>query len=876
MRLAHTLSRVLLALALCLPLRAQVVEETGSLLEFLGGSEPGCAYDNFFSHIVEGIASPGYNYYGPEGLDPQTNGFGDYERLYSNTYGNGVMALFEEITEYLLEDNPTAAAQALAEEEDLHYEIVHLTEAGGREFYLIREELDNQYFDEGFSALPGDDVVGSFNHGWGLTVVAVNPGRPGFILQSPHPNDDYPANFITAQLFYDGGGHLMQINGAGREVDWNDDNNNGAYANGESRSDPTRYCQHPFVAVHEAAVDWMREQEIVDLTVQLHTYDDYSGGHRRTLKSAVFSSGRSHRVGLPPYFDPGYNDLGCLNLLTSPVIGSNSMGWVHEPVDIEDYIAINTWNEVPVDGGNIGQEHWISISPDLWGYPENCLMANSHADFEDCDDYERWLHIEFDELPQIAHDLGDEAFYHADASAVADWSNYDLFMDYYNAWKVALIQAISNTDDWDPESAPAPTAITNLSVSSVDTNTVTLTWDPTHSSNFETYEVWLDTLDHIGINSWMEDSGDYSRLCWAGDRYVTVGPLPYRQQYTFALRGRDSQDRLTDLSNEVSGYADDLRAPLIYILVPNSSGTHYSNGVNDSIRVRLRDVNHHVDLSSLDYRVDANGDGTYGGTGEEWTSFGLTGSFHNEALYIPFSPQLQNCGHFELRCYDDQNPVYGYSGSDREEGIGDDQHTVCWDDTPPPAINGFEFTGFDGASFLLAWEQIEEDETFRTFRLLLSNLPFEEASEALYIIDRSDDGDLDEEDLTAFAWNSPELLGETVYAKLQTEDYAGNYGEMASTSFLYMDPAWCGVEDLRISIQAPDLELHWSSHVIEGFEILGYSIYRLPTPWAAREEWVRVGMTQSEDRQLILSWQEESQHSLCSYVVIAHCTANPL
>ena len=207
------------------------------------------------------------------------------------------------------------------------------------------------------------------------------------------------------------------------------------YANGESRSDPTRYCVHPFVAVHGAAVDWMRAEGIEDLTLQLHTYDDYSSGQRRTLKSAVFSSGREHRVGLPPYFDPGYNDLGALNLLHNPVFISNALGWTHSAVELEEYIAINTWNEVPVDGGNLGQEHWISISPDLWGYPENCLMANSHEGFEDCDDFERWLHVEFDELPYAAHSLGDcPIFYNADGSAVADWSNYAHFMTYYTPW----------------------------------------------------------------------------------------------------------------------------------------------------------------------------------------------------------------------------------------------------------------------------------------------------------------------------------------------------------------------------------------------------------------------------------------------------------
>ncbi len=872
MKCAPTLSRILITLVLSLPLHAQVVEETGSLLQFLGGSEPGCAYDNWFSHIVEGIASPGYNYYGPERLDPQTNGFGDYERLYSNTYGNGVLNLFRTLTTDLLEGNPTAAAFALTEQPGIAYHVVHLTEPGGREFYLIREDLDTQYVDAGWNSSSVDDVVGSFNHAWGLTVIAVNPQRPGFILQSPHPNDDYPANFMTAQFFYDAGAHMMQVNGAGREVDWNDDNNNGAYANGESRSDPTRYCVHPFVAVHGAAVDWMRAEGIEDLTLQLHTYDDYSSGQRRTLKSAVFSSGREHRVGLPPYFDPGYNDLGALNLLHNPVFISNALGWTHSAVELEEYIAINTWNEVPVDGGNLGQEHWISISPDLWGYPENCLMANSHEGFEDCDDFERWLHVEFDELPYAAHSLGDADFYNADGSAVADWSNYAHFMTYYTPWKTALTTAIDNTREWDPASEGTPTTPTSLVVAEVDTNTVTLQWNASKSSDFDTYEVWMDTLDHIDENtSWMVDSGDYSRLCWAANRYVTLGPLEYRQTFTFAVRGRDNQDRLSGFSNEVSGYADDLHPPLITILTPSSSGTHYTNGVNDSIRVRLRDVNHHVDLSTLQYRVDANGDGQYAGTGEDWVSFGLSGDFQNQALYVPFTPSIAGCGHFELRCQDDQNPIWGYSGSDREEGIGDDQPYVCWDDIAPPSIGNFQFLTLQADSFMLAWDAIDEDATFRTFRLLLSTEPFEEAADAMLILDRSNISALGNATLTAFGGYLPQFFGERVYVKLQTEDFAGNYGELASASFHYMNSAWCGVENLQLHLLPASLRLSWESYVAEGLQLQGFDIYRLPTPWAVREEWELVGQSSGGVMQYDLPLSEAAAHFLCSYAVTARC-----
>ena len=132
-----------------------------------------------------------------------------------------------------------------------------------------------------------------------------------------------------------------------------------------------------------------------------------------------------------------------------------------------------------------------------------------------------------------------------------------------------MTTAIDNTREWDPASEGTPTTPTSLVVAEVDTNTVTLQWNASKSSDFDTYEVWMDTLDHIDENtSWMVDSGDYSRLCWAANRYVTLGPLEYRQTFTFAVRGRDNQDRLSGFSNEVSGYADDLHPPLITILTP--------------------------------------------------------------------------------------------------------------------------------------------------------------------------------------------------------------------------------------------------------------------------------------------------------------------
>ena len=42
-----------------------LIVETGSLRDFLYGEDSSLEYDNFVSHIAEGIASPNYNYYAP-------------------------------------------------------------------------------------------------------------------------------------------------------------------------------------------------------------------------------------------------------------------------------------------------------------------------------------------------------------------------------------------------------------------------------------------------------------------------------------------------------------------------------------------------------------------------------------------------------------------------------------------------------------------------------------------------------------------------------------------------------------------------------------------------------------------------------------------
>ena len=65
---------------------SEIIYETGSLTEFIGGTCSSCSYDNFISHVSEGIAQEGYNIYTSDTLDVQTNGFGDYNIISNDEY----------------------------------------------------------------------------------------------------------------------------------------------------------------------------------------------------------------------------------------------------------------------------------------------------------------------------------------------------------------------------------------------------------------------------------------------------------------------------------------------------------------------------------------------------------------------------------------------------------------------------------------------------------------------------------------------------------------------------------------------------------------------------------------------------------------------
>ena len=174
---------------------AEIIYETGDLLEFIGGSAPQLAYDNFVSHVSEGIVAPGYNDYGPDWLDVQTNGFGDYRIIDDESYA---LIHWRRIFEHIMRREIQAADQLLSDSvATFHYDLVEFSDTGtGRTFYMLRERLDMSYVDYNQAAVFNDDVHGSFANGWGLYIFNPAATRPQVIIELPHPCDDFISPYI--------------------------------------------------------------------------------------------------------------------------------------------------------------------------------------------------------------------------------------------------------------------------------------------------------------------------------------------------------------------------------------------------------------------------------------------------------------------------------------------------------------------------------------------------------------------------------------------------------------------------------------------------------------------------------------------------------
>lgn len=528
----------MLILLLVLPLAA-VIHETASLKHFLYGTEPNCAYDNWISHLAEGVAIQGYNTYAP--YDKQTNGFGDFivpttDQL--NTWGS-IVDLF---LDGLLDEAQTAIESA-----GYPYQVVIFDDTDTNITYrMLREIPDSSYVDNNGTLDSYDDEIGAFSYGWGLYIYNPSGTRP-IVVTAPHPCDDFPSPSFALEAFQIWDGQFLLINGAGREVKWT---NVGTYTNSKSISDPTRLTNHPFNICYKKFADKIRaEFNHREFSPQIHTYDwNYHAGY----PNVQISAGNNRLCPNLPIRDLSSRKLDMINKGHHIMIPANTVGF-HSDVYLNDFYGVNysTYPFVFDDG-----EHSYAVNDyiDLPAYSQNYQMIYTLTGWTDYDVFEPFLHVEMDELPN-SYDLTENTykwFYGWDESTQR-W-NYDHLFDnfrlYYLRWVYDLNSVLDETFQLNDQLVPpSPTgfAIYNQSL-----NSITLEWDKVDCYDFDTYEI-LYATDPIGTDNYqIFNRNNNPVLASPSCSSVTVTGLNNTSSYFFKIRTKDKNGNESVLSNQIT------------------------------------------------------------------------------------------------------------------------------------------------------------------------------------------------------------------------------------------------------------------------------------------------------------------------------------
>ena len=523
-------------------LQAEIVYESGDIIEFFGGNAPGSTYDNWVSHVTEGIAREGYNDYGPEWLDVQTSGFGNHKKLseFSQT-----LVYWETILSRFVNGDTTLVDSLLQDSLDsFFYELVIFEDTTlNKTFHMLREQIDSSFIDENQIVVPEDDVIGSFRNSWGLYMINPNAAREQVLIQVPHPCDDFIAPYIALDFFLEIDAFGFMINGTGREVAWSEV---GTYTNSKSHSDPTRYDYTVFQKFQEAVTDpLMNTDPHWPLVFAVHSFDN---GSHATRFSVILAAGGQNTFTTKPIRDITDDHFDLINFTDEFPIAEDQFG-NPEPLHVTEYYEAFYDDVFYYDNGS--EEFPIRKSTSLNGISTGVQMVDLQSQVNDLSVYEPWIQVEIDEKPMLFDSTGisDETVY-SEGIYPTGVHNFTIIRDYYQPF----IQAVETyLTHWEtvPDLTP-PDSINYLMAYNVENiERVYLTWLPEYDTNFKTVEIQLD-LDSISINSPILDFNDYSSLQYMRLNNQTILGVNNSEPWFFRIRARDYFDNVGPWSVTVS------------------------------------------------------------------------------------------------------------------------------------------------------------------------------------------------------------------------------------------------------------------------------------------------------------------------------------
>ena len=522
--------------------QAQIIHESGDLVEFFGGSAPGSSYDNWVSHVTEGIALTGYNDYGPSWLDVQSNGFGNYNKL--SQYDSELITWVNIFTSFISGDTNSVESMLSQVFETFFYELVIFEDTTRNKiFHILREQLDTSFVDENLSTTPDDDVIGSFRNGWGLFIINPEAEREQVLIQVPHPCDDFIAPYIAMDLFLEIDAFGFMINGAGREVEWSED---GDYTNSKSHSDPSRYEHTVFQKFQKAVTEPLFNLDPHEpIVFAMHSFDNESHADRNSIILAV---GATNFNTNKPVRDISGDYLDLINFTEEYPIPIDQFT-NPEPVHVANYYETNYEGDFYYFNGL--EEFPIRESSSLNGIWNGHQMVHLQSRVNGYSVYEPWVQVEMDEKPMLFDELGfSNELVYTQGLYPTSVHNFPIIREYYEPF----IQAVdSYLTHW--ETVPditAPDSIRYLMAFNQDDPTqISLNWIPIFDTNFKTVEIQYDTLE-LTENSPIIDYTNYAALQYMNRNYYVLNGFDNSIPWYFRIRAKDYFDHVSPWSVTVS------------------------------------------------------------------------------------------------------------------------------------------------------------------------------------------------------------------------------------------------------------------------------------------------------------------------------------
>jgi len=537
-----------LAIAVMIILSANAVSlivETASFTEFLYGTTDDCEYDNWISHVVEGIADEGYNLYSP--WEVQADSFGTF--VLPNEL---MLEQWQDVVDSFLQQDYTAT-QAWLNIHNFPYDIIefHDTDSGNI-YYMLREVLNLDYYDSNETLSTYDDEIGSFDYGWGLFVHNPQADEP-IIITIPHPNDDFITPVIGYECFKDWNAKFLLIAGAGREVLWNEIGN---YSNSRSLCDPSRNDNVAFNIAYRSFCDQIRaEFGRREFSAQIHSYDwNRHDGHPDCQISAM------HNCPNLPIRDLSDQHLDIINSSDHIMVPQNTIGSNNE-VLLNDYYSVKysiydflfyNWQ---------GEPYPVNDNIDLPGYSGNKQRSYSYDNWNGYDVFDPFFHLEMDELPGAYEET--EENYHwfygfdPDSNMFQMDALFDNGLSYYSKWIDAMTeilpQALEMDDNYPP---PIPE---NLHTSFVDHTNINLQWDPVSSYDFHTFELIYAEEPITPTNFTLLNRDDVDIFASPLTNEFSFSDMGINNNYFFQLRTVEKNGDASDYTQELEIYTAPVR-----------------------------------------------------------------------------------------------------------------------------------------------------------------------------------------------------------------------------------------------------------------------------------------------------------------------------